>query len=216
MLFSSLRILFNFCKIVKPLAISSKNALRHTLTYNSLNSILVQANGHRVMTVSPRYDQYKDAWDTDVVIEVYSSLHTCKLHISFPSWRFHSNRQFSMFKTLKCHLICSLKQEIKPKRFASSIATKEEQIAFLWITQHFLKRLVHFVILSSYFTGTIFNVSRLLESQTNIGLNRLNIQVWGKTKSKIYGPITGEDFQDNQLRFSLLCQVHNLHHSSCI
>ncbi|KAF3950030.1 hypothetical protein CMV_024169 [Castanea mollissima] len=27
------------------------------------------ANGHRVMTVSPRYDQYKDAWDTDVVIE---------------------------------------------------------------------------------------------------------------------------------------------------
>ncbi|KAK7857845.1 granule-bound starch synthase 1 [Quercus suber] len=32
-------------------------------------------------------------------------------------------------------------------------------------------------------------------------------KVWGKTKSKIYGPITGEDFQDNQLRFSLLCQA---------
>lgn len=28
------------------------------------------ANGHRVMTVSPRYDQYKDAWDTGVVVEV--------------------------------------------------------------------------------------------------------------------------------------------------
>lgn len=28
------------------------------------------ANGHRVMTVSPRYDQYKDAWDTGVVLEV--------------------------------------------------------------------------------------------------------------------------------------------------
>ncbi|KAF8379916.1 hypothetical protein HHK36_027381 [Tetracentron sinense] len=28
------------------------------------------ANGHRVMTVSPRYDQYKDAWDTDVSIEI--------------------------------------------------------------------------------------------------------------------------------------------------
>jgi hypothetical protein len=27
------------------------------------------------MTVSPRYDQYKDAWDTEVEIEVYSSLH---------------------------------------------------------------------------------------------------------------------------------------------
>ncbi|CAB4304149.1 unnamed protein product [Prunus armeniaca] len=31
--------------------------------------------------------------------------------------------------------------------------------------------------------------------------------VWGKTASKIYGPIAGEDFKDNQLRFSLLCQA---------
>ena len=28
------------------------------------------ANGHRVMTVSPRYDQYKDAWDTSVLLEI--------------------------------------------------------------------------------------------------------------------------------------------------
>ncbi|TYG91584.1 hypothetical protein ES288_A12G273900v1 [Gossypium darwinii] len=28
------------------------------------------ANGHRVMTVSPRYDQYMDAWDTSVLVEV--------------------------------------------------------------------------------------------------------------------------------------------------
>ncbi|KAG8662019.1 hypothetical protein MANES_01G055700v8 [Manihot esculenta] len=28
------------------------------------------ARGHRVMTVSPRYDQYKDAWDTSVVVEI--------------------------------------------------------------------------------------------------------------------------------------------------
>lgn len=28
------------------------------------------ANGHRVMTVSPRYDQYKDAWDTEVLVEI--------------------------------------------------------------------------------------------------------------------------------------------------
>ena len=28
------------------------------------------ANGHRVMTVSPRYDQYKDAWDTNVIVEL--------------------------------------------------------------------------------------------------------------------------------------------------
>lgn len=30
----------------------------------------MQARGHRVMTVSPRYDQYKDAWDTNTPIEV--------------------------------------------------------------------------------------------------------------------------------------------------
>lgn len=28
------------------------------------------ARGHRVMTVSPRYDQYKDAWDTCVMVEI--------------------------------------------------------------------------------------------------------------------------------------------------
>lgn len=27
--------------------------------------------GHRVMTIAPRYDQYKDAWDTNVLVEVY-------------------------------------------------------------------------------------------------------------------------------------------------
>ncbi|XP_043809794.1 granule-bound starch synthase 1, chloroplastic/amyloplastic isoform X2 [Manihot esculenta] len=30
-------------------------------------------------------------------------------------------------------------------------------------------------------------------------------KVWGKTGSKIYGPRAGLDYQDNQLRFSLLC-----------
>jgi hypothetical protein len=32
-------------------------------------------------------------------------------------------------------------------------------------------------------------------------------QVWGKTEEKIYGPDAGTDYKDNQLRFSLLCQV---------
>uniref|UniRef100_A0A9I9CMB6 Starch synthase, chloroplastic/amyloplastic n=1 Tax=Cucumis melo TaxID=3656 RepID=A0A9I9CMB6_CUCME len=58
------------------------------------------ARGHRVMTIAPRYDQYKDAWDTNVTVEV-----------------------------------------------------------------------------------------------------------WGKTKSKLYGPNAGVDYDDNQLRFSLLCQA---------
>ncbi|KAF6161451.1 hypothetical protein GIB67_009330 [Kingdonia uniflora] len=28
------------------------------------------ANGHRVMTVYPCYDQYKDAWDTNIMNEI--------------------------------------------------------------------------------------------------------------------------------------------------
>lgn len=49
------------------------------------NLVLLQANGHRVMTVSPRYDQYKDAWDTEATIEVaiYIVDHqTCKFTLS--------------------------------------------------------------------------------------------------------------------------------------
>ncbi|KAL0002402.1 hypothetical protein SO802_016183 [Lithocarpus litseifolius] len=91
------------------------------------------ANGHRVMTVSPRYDQYKDAWDTDVVIEL-------------------------------------------------KVGDKTEKVRFF----HCYKRGVDRVFVDH---------PAFLE------------KVWGKTKSKIYGPIAGEDFQDNQLRFSLLCQA---------
>ncbi|XP_065624098.1 granule-bound starch synthase 1, chloroplastic/amyloplastic-like [Quercus suber] len=91
------------------------------------------ANGHRVMTVSPRYDQYKDAWDTDVVIEL-------------------------------------------------KVGDKTEKVRFF----HCYKRGVDRVFVDH---------PAFLE------------KVWGKTKSKIYGPITGEDFQDNQLRFSLLCRA---------
>lgn len=91
------------------------------------------AIGHRVMTVSPRYDQYKDAWDTDVIIEL-------------------------------------------------KIGDKMEKVRFF----HCYKRGV----------DRVFVDHPLFLSK-----------VWGKTKSKIYGPITGEDYQDNQLRFSLLCQA---------
>lgn len=33
------------------------------------------------------------------------------------------------------------------------------------------------------------------------------MQVWGKTGSKIYGPTSGEDYDDNQFRFMLLAKV---------
>ncbi|KAH7522908.1 hypothetical protein ACOSP7_000735 [Xanthoceras sorbifolium] len=91
------------------------------------------ANGHRVMTIAPRYDQYKDAWDTDVFVEL-------------------------------------------------KVGDKIEKVRFF----HCYKRGVDRVFVDH---------PMFLE------------KVWGKTKSKVYGPIAGEDYQDNQLRFSLLCQA---------
>ncbi|XP_035548160.1 granule-bound starch synthase 1, chloroplastic/amyloplastic-like isoform X2 [Juglans regia] len=91
------------------------------------------ANGHRVMSVSPRYDQYKDAWDTKVTVEL-------------------------------------------------QVGDQKETVRFF----HCYKRGVDRIFVDH---------PAFLE------------KVWGKTRSKIYGPIAGEDYQDNQLRFSLLCQA---------
>lgn len=91
------------------------------------------ARGHRVMTVSPRYDQYKDAWDTTVVIEI-------------------------------------------------QVGDRVEKVRFF----HCYKRGVDRVFVDH---------PMFLE------------KVWGKTGSKVYGPNAGVDYQDNQLRFSLLCQA---------
>ncbi|PON97213.1 Glycogen synthase [Trema orientale] len=91
------------------------------------------ANGHRAMTISPRYDQYKDAWDTEIVIEL-------------------------------------------------KVGERTEKVGFF----HCYKRGVDRVFVDH---------PMFLE------------KVWGKTGSKIYGPLAGEDYQDNQLRFSLLCQA---------
>lgn len=91
------------------------------------------ANGHRVMTISPRYDQYKDAWDTEVTVEL-------------------------------------------------KVGDKTETVRFF----HCYKRGVDRVFVDH---------PLFLE------------KVWGKTASKIYGPVAGVDFKDNQLRFSLLCQA---------
>ncbi|GKV13173.1 hypothetical protein SLEP1_g24229 [Rubroshorea leprosula] len=91
------------------------------------------ANGHRVMTVAPRYDQYKDAWDTGVAIEV-------------------------------------------------KVGYITEKVRFF----HCYKRGVDRVFIDH---------PMFLE------------KVWGKTGSKIYGPTTGTDYEDNQLRFSMLCQA---------
>ncbi|XP_062233680.1 granule-bound starch synthase 1, chloroplastic/amyloplastic-like [Phragmites australis] len=91
------------------------------------------ANGHRVMVISPRYDQYNDAWDTSVVAEI-------------------------------------------------KVADRYERVRFF----HCYKRGVDRVFIDH---------PSFLE------------RVWGKTGEKIYGPTTGTDYKDNQLRFSLLCQA---------
>ncbi|TVU12801.1 hypothetical protein EJB05_46461 [Eragrostis curvula] len=91
------------------------------------------ANGHRVMVISPRYDQYKDAWDTSVVAEI-------------------------------------------------KVADRYERVRFF----HCYKRGVDRVFIDH---------PSFLE------------KVWGKTGEKIYGPDTGTDYKDNQMRFSLLCQA---------
>ncbi|KQK19733.1 granule-bound starch synthase 1, chloroplastic/amyloplastic [Brachypodium distachyon] len=91
------------------------------------------ANGHRVMVISPRYDQYKDAWDTSVVAEI-------------------------------------------------KVGDSYEMVRFF----HCYKRGVDRVFVDHPW---------FLE------------KVWGKTGEKIYGPDTGTDYKDNQLRFSLLCQA---------
>lgn len=91
------------------------------------------ARGHRVMTVSPRYDQYKDSWDTGVTIDI-------------------------------------------------KVGDRTESVRFF----HLYKRGVDRVFVDHPW---------FLE------------KVWGKTGGKIYGPQTGVDYQDNELRFSLLCQA---------
>ncbi|KAJ4851180.1 hypothetical protein Tsubulata_000475 [Turnera subulata] len=89
------------------------------------------ARGHRVMTIAPRYDQYKDAWDTCLLVKI-------------------------------------------------KVGDRIETIRYF----HCYKRGVDRVFVDHPW---------FLE------------KVWGKTGSKIYGPTAGEDYVDNQLRFSLFC-----------
>ncbi|XP_027337652.1 granule-bound starch synthase 1, chloroplastic/amyloplastic-like [Abrus precatorius] len=90
-------------------------------------------NGHRVMTIAPRHDQYKDAWDTNVIVEL-------------------------------------------------KVGDRTEKVRYF----HCYKRGVDRVFVDH---------PMFLE------------KVWGKTGTKLYGPTTGEDYQDNILRFSLFCQA---------
>ncbi|EEF37952.1 starch synthase, putative [Ricinus communis] len=92
------------------------------------------ANGHRVMTISPRYDQYKDAWDTNFVVQV---------------------KVGDRIETVRYFHCCY-------KRGVDRVFVDHPM---------FLEK------------------------------------IWGKTGSKLYGPQAGDDYEDNQLRFSLFCQA---------
>ncbi|CAL9042377.1 unnamed protein product [Musa banksii] len=91
------------------------------------------ANGHRVMSIAPRYDQYKDGWDTSVQVEL-------------------------------------------------KVGNRVETVRFF----HCYKR----------------GVDRVFVDHP-----MFLAKVWGKTGGKIYGPVTGTDYEDNQQRFSLFCQA---------
>nr|CAD1830100.1 unnamed protein product [Ananas comosus var. bracteatus] len=83
------------------------------------------------MAIAPRYDQYRDAWDTSVLVEL-------------------------------------------------KVGDRYETVRFF----HCYKRGVDRVFVDH---------PMFLE------------KVWGKTGGKIYGPTTGTDYEDNQLRFLLMC-----------
>ncbi|MQM01054.1 hypothetical protein Taro_033806 [Colocasia esculenta] len=89
------------------------------------------ALGHRVMTVSPRYDQYKDAWDTGVLLEIK--------------------------------------------------------------------------VADTVYTVRFFHCYKKGVDRVFIDHPLFLAKVWGKTGGKLYGPVAGEDYTDNQIRFSLLC-----------
>ena len=89
--------------------------------------------GHRVMSIAPRYDQYYDAWDTEFTAEVPLGEGTTTV------------RFFHAFKK---------------------------------------------------------GVDRVFVDHP-IFLEK----VWGLTKTKLYGPKWGQDYEDNQLRFTMFCKA---------
>lgn len=89
--------------------------------------------GHRVMSIAPRYDQYYDAWDTECTAEV-------PLGDGMTTVRYFHAFKKGVDRVFVDHPL-------------------------------FLEK------------------------------------VWGLTKTKLYGPKWGSDYEDNQLRFSMFCKA---------
>ena len=84
-----------------------------------------------------RYDQYKDAWDTCVVVEV-------KFSCMIPRFLCGSVRIFNL-KIIIFFLIFSCRFQLgtELKLFAFSTATKEELIVSSWIIPGSLRRYIY-------------------------------------------------------------------------
>ena len=85
------------------------------------------------MTVSPRYDQYKDAWDTCVELEV-------KFSFMIPLFLCGSVRILLLKTIVLLFPPCRFQLGTESKLFVSSIATKEELIVSSWIIRGSLQR----------------------------------------------------------------------------
>lgn len=90
------------------------------------------------MTVSPRYDQYKDAWDTDVSVQVTVF---CVCIILERNWNYSL-----LMIYIHVSFFCSSKLVIELKLCVSFIVIREELIVFLWITHFSLKRLYFYYL----------------------------------------------------------------------
>ena len=159
--------------------------------------------GHRVMTIAPRYDQYKDAWDTSVLVEVYVFVVLlCSLHLTWSClmiFIFYKKTEICFASTGKYWWHgrnCSLLP--LPQKRSRSCFCRSSYVSWKGL----LNLLIHCMLnclLNNLSTGGDLSM---------LHLNHI-LQIWGKTGAKLYGPTTGSDYRDNQLRFCLLCLVSN-------
>jgi hypothetical protein len=149
------------------------------------------------MVISPRYDQYKDAWDTSVVAEVRAACGRSHADDYLLLYIDVVTRNLLYFFIRLLHGSRS-RWATGTREPGSSTATSAEWTVSSSTTRRSWRRFR----------------SLLLVRKANVHQRSLVsarflcwFQVWGKTGEKIYGPDTGIDYRDNQMRFSLLCQV---------
>lgn len=214
----------------------------------------MQARGHRVMTIAPRYDQYKDAWDTSTSVEVKAHFtHTHLLCVCLFGWLAVLSQRLSRSATWEQDHRTRRRLVLPSGMYAASLAY--QQSSFLCTPAGASRRqdgdrgllphlqagrgprvcrpsavssqgepvpmdpwnLLFFLFLRTLSlrneVPSLYTTHRpwLDHGAPRHSTMTIDVpayaQVWGKTGSKIYGPVTGTDYLDNQLRFSLFNQV---------